>query len=140
MNIGEATFTTMSNLMFATLFSIEIGSRRDLREHVNSITRLAGAPNIADFFPLLAPFDPQGLKRKLTYHLRTLMALIQTLIDQRLQARTAFDYHRNNDSLDTFLDLVQGHDYDLSIEEIKHLFVVSTLFLCFCLFFLSFQC
>ncbi|XP_047945893.1 carnosic acid synthase-like [Salvia hispanica] len=123
MNVGEATFATMSNLMFGTLFAIEIGNRRDLREHVNSLTRLAGAPNLADFFPLLAPFDPQGLRRNLTYHLRTLMALIQTLIDQRLQARTASDYHRTNDSLETLLDIVQGNEYDLSIEEIKHMFV-----------------
>ncbi|KAL1547481.1 unspecific monooxygenase [Salvia divinorum] len=131
MNVGEATFTTMSNLMFGTLFSIEVAGfddsdscgRRELREHVNSLMRVAGAPNIADFFPLLASFDPQGLRRKLTYHLGSLMGLIQTLIDERLQARTALDYHNKNDSLETLLDLVQGHEYDLSIEEIKHMFV-----------------
>nr|AWD93593.1 cytochrome P450 CYP76AK5 [Salvia miltiorrhiza] len=131
MNVGEATFTTMSNLMFGTLFSIEVtgfdpadsGPKKELREHVNKLMRVAGAPNVADFFPILAPFDPQGLRRKLTYHLRCLMDLIQTLIDERLQARAALPYHKKNDSLETLLDLVEGQEYDFTTEEIKHMFV-----------------
>nr|AJD25182.1 cytochrome P450 CYP76AK2 [Salvia miltiorrhiza] len=123
MNVGEATFTTMTNLMFDTLFSMELGANRKFREHVNAITRNFGVSNVADFFPICAPLDPQGLRRKLAYHFGSLLELVQTLIDQRLQARRASDYQKKNDFLEILLDLSQGNEYDLSIDEIKHLFV-----------------
>nr|A0A1D8QMG4.1 RecName: Full=Carnosic acid synthase; AltName: Full=Cytochrome P450 76AK8; Short=RoCYP76AK8; AltName: Full=Miltiradien-20-al synthase; AltName: Full=Pisiferic acid synthase [Salvia rosmarinus]AOW42546.1 cytochrome P450 76AK8 [Salvia rosmarinus] len=131
MNVGEATFTTMTNLMFATLFSVELtqygatdtGSDKKFKEHVNALTRYMGVPNVADFFPFLAPLDPQGMRRKLTYHLGSLLELVQSLIQQRLQARNDSTYQKKNDFLDTLLDLSEGNEYDLSIKEIKHMFV-----------------
>ncbi|KAL1541844.1 unspecific monooxygenase [Salvia divinorum] len=132
MNVGEATFTTMTNLMFATLFSFELveyasadtaSPRSEFREHVNAITRYIGVPNVADFFPILAPLDPQGIRRKLTYHLGSLLELVQGLIDERLQARTASSYRKKADFLETLLDISQGNEYDLSVREIKHMLV-----------------
>nr|A0A1D8QMD1.1 RecName: Full=Carnosic acid synthase; AltName: Full=Cytochrome P450 76AK6; Short=SfCYP76AK6; AltName: Full=Miltiradien-20-al synthase; AltName: Full=Pisiferic acid synthase [Salvia fruticosa]AOW42544.1 cytochrome P450 76AK6 [Salvia fruticosa] len=133
MNVGEATFTTMSNLMFSTLFSVEItqyadsdsdsGVNKKFREHVNAITRYIGVPNIADFFPIFAPFDPQGLRRKLTYHFGSLLELVQSLIEQRLRARNAATYRKKDDFLEMLLDLSEGDEYDLSVNEIKHLCV-----------------
>ncbi|XP_047977758.1 11-hydroxysugiol 20-monooxygenase-like [Salvia hispanica] len=127
MNVGEATFTTMFNLMFATFFSIEIIQygviNKEFQEHVKAITRYMAVPNVADFFPIFAPLDPQGLRRKLTHHFGSLLELVQSLIDQRLQERTTSSYHKKSDFLETLLDLSQGNEYDLSIKEIKHLFV-----------------
>ncbi|XP_047976334.1 carnosic acid synthase-like [Salvia hispanica] len=132
MNVGEATFTTMTNLMFSTLFSIELveyastdaaAPKSEFREHVNAITRYIGVPNVADFFPIFAPLDPQGLRRKLTYHLGSLLELVQGLIDKRLQARTTSSYRKKTDFLETLLDISQGNEYDLSVREIKHLLV-----------------
>ncbi|KAG6400504.1 hypothetical protein SASPL_137341 [Salvia splendens] len=133
MNVGEATFTTMTNLMFATLFSIELDEfastdaatpKLEFREHVNAITRYMGVPNLADFFPIFAPLDPQGMRRNLTYHLRSLLELVQGFIDERLQARTTSSYRKKTDFLETLLDMSQGNEYALSVREIKHLFVV----------------
>ncbi|XP_057771422.1 carnosic acid synthase-like [Salvia miltiorrhiza] len=127
MNVGEATFTTMSNIMFATLFSADFGggaaASKVLREHVNSFTRYIGLPNISDFFPIFAPFDPQGIKKKVIHHLGGLLEIVSGMIEQRLQARKESNYQKKNDFLETLLDLIQGHEYDLSIEEIKHLCV-----------------
>ncbi|XP_042016944.1 carnosic acid synthase-like [Salvia splendens] len=132
MNVGEATFTTMTNLMFATLFSIELDEfastdaatpKLEFREHVNAITRYMGVPNLADFFPIFAPLDPQGMRRNLTYHLRSLLELVQGFIDERLQARTTSSYRKKTDFLETLLDMSQGNEYALSVREIKHLFV-----------------
>nr|WEQ50544.1 cytochrome P450 76AK24 [Salvia officinalis] len=128
MNVGKATFTTMSNLMFATIFSIELtqygdsdsGDSMKVKEHVNAFTRYAGVPNIADFFPIFAPFDPQGLRRKITYHLGSLLELLQSLIDERLRDRTSATYRKKDDFLETLLDLTEGNEYHLSIKEIKH--------------------
>ncbi|XP_057805478.1 11-hydroxysugiol 20-monooxygenase-like [Salvia miltiorrhiza] len=123
MNVGEATFTTMTNLMFATLFSMELAEIQKFREHVNAMTRYMGVPNVADFFPILAPLDPQGMRRKLTRHFGSLLELVQSLIHQRLQARKASNYLKRNDFLETLLDLSQGNEYDLSVKEIEHMFV-----------------
>ncbi|KAL1540067.1 cytochrome P450 [Salvia divinorum] len=132
MNVGEAAFTTMTNLMFATLFSIDLveyastdtaSPKSKFREHVNAITRYMGVPNVADFFPILAPLDPQGMRRKLTYHLGSLLELVQGLIEQRLQARKTASHRKKTDFLETLLDLSEGSGYELSLNEIKHMFV-----------------
>ncbi|KAG6405696.1 hypothetical protein SASPL_133288 [Salvia splendens] len=117
----------MSNLTFATLFSIEIIQygviNKEFKEHSKAITRYMGVPNVADFFPIFAPLDPQGMRRKVTHHLGSLLELVQSLIDQRLQERMTSSHHKKSDFLETLLDLSQGNEYDLSIKEIKHLFV-----------------
>ncbi|KAL1535773.1 unspecific monooxygenase [Salvia divinorum] len=125
MNVGEVMFSTMSNLMFSTLFSTEldVGDSRVFRDHVNSYTRLIGVPNIADFFPVLAPLDPQGSRRKVVYHLGGLLEIVEGMIEKRKRARGAPDYRQKNDFLEKLLDLAEGHEYDLNIEEMKHLLV-----------------
>ncbi|XP_057781936.1 carnosic acid synthase-like [Salvia miltiorrhiza] len=125
MNVGQATFTAMSNLMLATLFSIEYDAsdHKKLMEHVRALTNHLGVPDVSDLFPILAPLDLQGIKRKLTHHLGALLDLVQSLIDQRLQARKASNYLKKNDVLETLLDLSLGNQCDLSLEEIKHMFV-----------------
>ncbi|KAL9167283.1 hypothetical protein ABFS82_05G085400 [Erythranthe guttata] len=71
-NIGEAIFTAMVNLMFATLFSTEDASfdsnnesssddQELLKTTIEGIANIMGRPNFADFFPILKPFDLQGL-------------------------------------------------------------------------------
>ncbi|EYU25609.1 hypothetical protein MIMGU_mgv11b020849mg, partial [Erythranthe guttata] len=70
-NIGEAIFTAMVNLMFATLFSTEDASfdsnnesssddQELLKTTIEGIANIMGRPNFADFFPILKPFDLQG--------------------------------------------------------------------------------
>ncbi|EYU28985.1 hypothetical protein MIMGU_mgv1a024156mg, partial [Erythranthe guttata] len=71
-NIGEAIFTAMVNLMFATLFSTEDASfdsnnesssddQELLKTTIEGIANIMGRPNFADFFPILKPFDLQGI-------------------------------------------------------------------------------
>ncbi|XP_057805479.1 carnosic acid synthase-like [Salvia miltiorrhiza] len=126
MNVGEATFTTMTDLVFATLFSVDLAdygaANKELREHVNSFTRYIGVPNISDFFPIFAPLDPQGIRRKVGYHLGSLLDFAQSMIDDRLRQRRESDYQKKNDFLDTLLDIsMEGDGEDhLSIKEIRH--------------------
>lgn len=130
-NVGQATFTTMSSLMFATLFSVDGGgaasdsdTNKKLMEHVRAITIYMGAANISDFFPFFAPLDPQGIRRRMSHHMESLLGMVQGMIQQRLEQRAVSDYRKKSDFLETLLDLVEGDEYDLSIKEIKHLFVV----------------
>lgn len=129
MNVGEATFTTMSNLMFSTLFSIEYfqfgAVDNKLKEHINYINRYMGVPNISDFIPIFAPFDPQGIKKKMELHFGSVLDIVLTIIKQRLVDREASDYKKKNDFLETLLDLSEGNEYDLNVDEIKHFCAVS---------------
>nr|A0A1D8QMD2.1 RecName: Full=Carnosic acid synthase; AltName: Full=Cytochrome P450 76AK7; Short=RoCYP76AK7; AltName: Full=Miltiradien-20-al synthase; AltName: Full=Pisiferic acid synthase [Salvia rosmarinus]AOW42545.1 cytochrome P450 76AK7 [Salvia rosmarinus] len=130
MNVGEATFTTMTDLVFSTLFSIDLTdygatdsiANKEFKEHVNAFTRYIGVPNISDFFPIFAPLDPQGIRRKIGHHLGSLLAFVQSMIEERLRERKASTYQKKNDFLDTLLDISEeGNGYDdLSIKEIRH--------------------
>ena len=126
MNVGEATFTTMTDLVFSTLFSINLSTdsigNKELKEHVNGITRYIGTPNISDFYPILAPLDLQGIRRKIGYHLGSLMGLVNGLIEKRMRQRMDSDYKKMNDFLDTLLE--QTH-YEFTIKEMINLCVVS---------------
>ncbi|KAL8525243.1 hypothetical protein ACS0TY_014754 [Phlomoides rotata] len=69
--------------------------------------RSLGTPNLADFFSLLKAFDPQGIKRQSDY--------------RRLGSRGSNKY----DLLESLVNLMEDRDYDLSINDIKHLFLVD---------------
>ncbi|XP_047957063.1 carnosic acid synthase-like [Salvia hispanica] len=124
MNVGEATFTTMMDLVFSTLFSIDLtdygDAKKEFREHINSFTRYAGVPNASDFFPVLAPLDLQGIRRKIGYHLGSLLDFVDGIIEKRIRERKESDYQNKNDFLDTLLDIAEGTEYDLTIKEIRH--------------------
>ncbi|XP_047941728.1 carnosic acid synthase-like [Salvia hispanica] len=128
MNVGEATFTTMTDLVFSTLFSINLSTdsigNKELKEHVNGITRYIGTPNISDFYPILAPLDLQGIRRKIGYHLGSLMGLVNGLIEKRMRQRMDSDYKKMNDFLDTLLE--QTH-YEFTIKEMINLCVDITI-------------
>ncbi|KAL1540023.1 unspecific monooxygenase [Salvia divinorum] len=128
MNVGEATFTTMTDLVFSTLFSIDLTdygavdsiANKQFKEHINSFTRYIGVPNISDFYPILAPLDLQGIRRKIWYHLGSLLDFVEVMIQKRMCQRRESNYHNKNNFLDTLLDIAEGTEYDLTIKEIKH--------------------
>nr|AMZ03390.1 cytochrome P450 CYP76AH10 [Plectranthus barbatus] len=127
MNVVEATFVTMMNLMWATLFSSEMttydsDASQELKEIINGITRYMGLPNVADFFPIFERLDPQGIKRKVEFYMGKLLAIMGDLVEQRLKSRrSTLHYQKKNDFLETLLDIHEGGEYDLSLKEIKHL-------------------
>ncbi|KAI3472968.1 hypothetical protein Pfo_029393 [Paulownia fortunei] len=131
-NIGEAAFITTLNLMSATLFSTEVttfdsGATQEFKKTFESLTNIVGIPNFADYFPVLKPIDPQGIKRKSEFYFGKLLAFIEDLINQRLRSRSkSLDSPKKTDLLETLLDLRQGSEhepseYEFSIDVIKHL-------------------
>ncbi|KAG8375410.1 hypothetical protein BUALT_Bualt10G0097200 [Buddleja alternifolia] len=66
---GEAAFITTLNLMSATLFSANFAefdsdAVEELKESIGGVARIVALPNFGDYFPVLKPFDLQGVKRK----------------------------------------------------------------------------
>lgn len=135
MNVGEATFVTMFNVMVATFFSdVDFAgsfsgsaATKEFQAHVNGFINNIGIPNISDFIPILAPLDPQGIRRKVGFHYGSMLAIVRSIIEQRLKQRAASStpYRKKNDFLETLLDLMEGNECELSINEIEHFCLVS---------------
>ena len=77
-SIGTLVFGTTLNSLSNTIFSVDIfypksNAIQELKELIWSIMELGGKPNLSDFFPLLKPFDLQGIRRstKVPYELRS---------------------------------------------------------------------
>ncbi|KAL0355579.1 UNVERIFIED_CONTAM: cytochrome [Sesamum radiatum] len=132
-DIGEAVFVTLLNLMSATLFSVDFtgfdsGFAQEFKETINGVAKSIAAPNIADYVPWLKMIDPQGIKRQSEFYFPKLFGIIESIIDRRLQARgTHFGSPVEKDLLEALLDISQGSDYDFSRSEIKHLLLVGEL-------------
>ncbi|KAL0323032.1 UNVERIFIED_CONTAM: Ferruginol synthase [Sesamum angustifolium] len=128
-NIGEAAFITSLNLMSATLFSVDFTDfdsdvTQELKETIEGVAKIVGAPNLADFFPILKMIDPQGIQRQAKFYFGRLLAMFEEIINQRLQSRKATNGSpKKNDLLEALLDLSQGSEYELSCKQINHLLV-----------------
>ncbi|KAG8379687.1 hypothetical protein BUALT_Bualt07G0114900 [Buddleja alternifolia] len=127
-NVGEAAFITTLNLMSATLFSTDFtdfdsDETQKLKDCIEGVAKIVAVPNYADYFPVLKPFDPQGIKRKADFYFGKLLTLIEGIINQRLEERRTSNIGspKRKDLLETVLDLSEGSEYDLSCYEIKHL-------------------
>ncbi|KAL0011208.1 hypothetical protein SO802_006316 [Lithocarpus litseifolius] len=67
-SIGTLVFGTTLNSLSSTIFSVDIfdpksNAIQELKELIWSIMEFGGKPTLSDFFPLLKPFDLQGIKR-----------------------------------------------------------------------------
>nr|WJZ49108.1 cytochrome P450 [Isodon lophanthoides var. gerardianus] len=126
-DIREATFTTMLNLMSATMFSSDDSDfdspvTLELKEIVEGMADAIVAPNSADFFPFLKPFDPQGVRRRAKLYLGRLLHLVKGYLDQRLESRRENPTHpKPDDLLETLVDATLGSEYNLKLEDITHL-------------------
>lgn len=131
MDIGVAAFTTILNVLSKFIFSMDFAqydtmSSQECREAVMTLLELAAKPNIADFFPILKPLDPQGLVRQGNFYGKKLLNLIDGIIDQRLQSRSSLA--TNDDVLDTLLKLFHKDESLFSLDDMRHLFYVSKSF------------
>ncbi|KAK1419568.1 hypothetical protein QVD17_28761 [Tagetes erecta] len=132
-NMGGIAFTTSLNALSNLMFSLDSAqydsvSSQEFKDAVSALLEVGGKPNIADFFPILKPFDPQGLKRHSNVCIKKLLAIIDGIVDQRLQARSGSSVHdnvpsKNNDVLDLLLNINQKDESEISRDDITHLFL-----------------
>ncbi|XP_076886456.1 cytochrome P450 76T24-like [Bidens hawaiensis] len=132
--IGGLAFTTSLNVLSNLMFSRDCAqydslSSQEFKDNVWALLEIAGKPNIADFFPVLKSFDPQGLVHRGNVYGKKLMTIFDRIIDQRLQARltsmTNNDEARltsmtNNDVLDLLLNQMDESSFNRN--DIRHLF------------------
>ncbi|VAH54071.1 unnamed protein product [Triticum turgidum subsp. durum] len=114
-NVGRVAFTTSLNLLSRTIFSHDLTSLDDdnrsgeFQEVVTGIMEAVGTPNVSDFFPVLAPADIQGMRRRLAKLFSCLHVVFDAEVDERLLGRDA-GQPRKNDFLDVLLDVAARED------------------------------
>ncbi|KAM3687085.1 hypothetical protein ACJW31_10G049900 [Castanea mollissima] len=90
-NIGEQMFLAVMNVITNMMWGGTVeGEERsslgaDFKEVVSEMTELLGKPNISDFFPGLARFDLQGIKKKMDGLAKRFDRIFHVMINQRLK-------------------------------------------------------
>lgn len=129
--IGRIVFGTTLNLLSNMMFSVDMldpdsEEVRELKELVWRIMELGGKPNLVDFFPILKPCDPQGIRRDIKCSYDRLHTLIDNIIDRRMKRR-ASSSERSGDFLDGLLDHSEEHGpIELDCRDVRLLFMVIT--------------
>ncbi|KAH6836759.1 hypothetical protein C2S53_007825 [Perilla frutescens var. hirtella] len=126
-DIREAAFITTLNLMSATLFStqateFESEVTREFKEIIEGVATIVGVANFADYFPMLKPFDLQGIKRRADAYFGKLLCKIEGYLHERLESRKANpDAPKKKDFLETLVNIIEGNQYQLTTDHLTHL-------------------
>ncbi|KAL3649500.1 hypothetical protein CASFOL_005903 [Castilleja foliolosa] len=119
-DIGGAAFTTSLNLISATLFSLDMATfdsaaAQEMKDVVWGVMKCLGSPNLADYFPVLKRFDPQGILKDTEYNFGMLIEVFDKIIDDKMKMKRGGD----DDLLEELIHLNQRDE--LSRNEINHL-------------------
>lgn len=126
-NIHDVVFMANLNLLLTTIFSItdtDTDTAMELKNIMDDFFSLF-APNIADYFPILKPLDPHGIKRKAELCLGKLLAKFRHFLNHRLDN----NHPKKQDLLQAIIDIAQGNDYNFTTQDIPFLLFVSSIFI-----------
>ncbi|CAN6313406.1 unnamed protein product [Urochloa humidicola] len=114
-DVGRAAFTTALNMLSCAIFSADLADLDDrgasgaFKGVIEEFTVAVSVPNVSDFFPVLAPLDPQRLRARLGRAFDRLYAIFDEQIERRLRER-ADGEDLKNDFLDLLLDYRGAED------------------------------
>ncbi|XP_047983349.1 cytochrome P450 76T24-like [Salvia hispanica] len=115
-DVNEAAFVTSLNLISNTLFSVDFADYGEgsLKGIVHGLMRVLGSFNVADYFPIVGVFDPQGIERDAGMYMGRLMEVFDGIIDGRKESP-----EKKDDLLEALLS--REKESELSRDDIKHL-------------------
>ncbi|CAN6342705.1 unnamed protein product [Urochloa humidicola] len=112
--IQRVAFTAMLRLLWRAMFSDELGEAASgvVHDTVREAMALLMAPNVSDFFPVVAALDIQGVRRRMTTQVGRMYQLVDHQIDCRTRARESGGGGRacSDDLLDMMLDMSEQDD------------------------------
>ncbi|CAN1264949.1 Corytuberine synthase [Linum perenne] len=113
-NIGEIVFTTVFNSLCKVFFSKDLlGFEDGLKSHVREMMEVGVTPNVADFYPFLEWFDPQGMKKKMLDSFQTMFALWDCYVKERREIRRLELVINGGDfPKEDFLDVFLANGFD----------------------------
>nr|GMD41531.1 cytochrome P450 76A1 [Ipomoea batatas]GME17306.1 cytochrome P450 76A1 [Ipomoea batatas] len=119
-DVGRFFFLMSFNLIGNLMFSKDLLDPRSERGakffyHAGKVMEFAGKPNVADFFPVLRWFDPQGIRRMTQFHVNKAFDIAGDYLKERVESMNAGggnDDEKKKDYMDVLLqyrgDLVEG--------------------------------
>ncbi|KAH9323397.1 hypothetical protein KI387_018036, partial [Taxus chinensis] len=125
-NISHTVFYTGLNLLGKMIFSASVfdpnnPESMEFKDAFSLSMKLAGTPNVADFFPFLAFLDPQRLCRQMAINFRKVHKFLDVYIQDRV-AKRGKNVEQNKDADKDFLDvLLDFSGPDLTIKDIRAL-------------------
>ncbi|KAL0409530.1 UNVERIFIED_CONTAM: cytochrome [Sesamum radiatum] len=88
----------------------------EFREVVIKLVDLIGKPNIADFFPILAWFDIQGVKKEMEGYVQSLDRIFEDVIVRyRKMLSRGIKKEGKKDFLQVLLELKEKEDSEMSM-------------------------
>lgn len=129
-DVGEAAFVTVLNCMSATLLSAQAADYDteeavEFKEVMEGVITILGVPNLADFFPILKPFDPQGVKKRADDVIGRFLAKIEEFLNQKVEARRRNpNAPKKNDLMETLIDVVEASEGKFTMNHVTHLMLV----------------
>ncbi|KAF8050443.1 hypothetical protein N665_1964s0004 [Sinapis alba] len=128
-DISRASFVTALNIISNILFSVDLGnydSRRssEFQDMVIGVMESIGNPDFANYFPFMRFLDLQGNRKKVKDCSERLFRVFRGLYDARVKGnslRTDKKDVSSSDFLDALIDLNQGDEAELNLNQIEHL-------------------
>ncbi|KAF9601660.1 hypothetical protein IFM89_021182 [Coptis chinensis] len=100
-NVGELVFSLTRNITYRSAFGSTSNEGQDeFVAIMQEFSKLFGAFNIADFFPFLSSFDPQGFNKRCAKARSSLDGFIDNIIDEHI-AKKKNKNGINDDEVDT---------------------------------------
>lgn len=137
-DMARALFVTSFNIISNALLSVDLAtydSNSPSYEFYGTVVHLmeiAGKPNAGDYFPFLRFLDLQGSRKEAALCIERLFRVFQEFIDARMAKRSSQSQKETEpkedssiDILDSLLDLTQQNETEITMNDIKHLFLVS---------------
>ncbi|KAL0446064.1 UNVERIFIED_CONTAM: cytochrome [Sesamum latifolium] len=130
--VGELSFRTelnvVMNMLWGGIVQGEEGQRvgDEFREVVIKLVDLLGKPNVADFYPALARFDIQGVKKEMKGYVQCLDRIFEDVIAKyRKMLSREIKKEGKKDFVQVLLELKEREDsyMSMSLTQIKALFV-----------------
>ncbi|KAG2309666.1 hypothetical protein Bca52824_029414 [Brassica carinata] len=128
-DISRASFVTVVNIISNILFSVDLGNydssrSSDFQDMVIGVMESIGKPDLANYFPFMRFLDLQGNRKKVKDCSERLFRVFRGLYDARVKEnslRTDKKDVSSSDFLDALIDLNQGDEAELNLNQIEHL-------------------
>lgn len=130
-DMARASFITSFNIISNALFSVDLAtynsnsSSFEFHETVVRLMEICGKPSAGDFFTSLRFLDLQGSRKESALCIEKLFRVFQEFIDDRVAKRLSQTETSSIDMLDALLDITQQNEEEFTMNDMKHMFLVS---------------
>ncbi|MBA0743695.1 hypothetical protein Gogos_006355, partial [Gossypium gossypioides] len=91
-NLNEQIFLTTLSITISMLWGGSLNGEEaklglEINDQLEEFIGLMGEPNLSDIFPMLRPFDLQGIESKTKRHLSSFYGFLESVIEQRMKLK-----------------------------------------------------